>query len=69
MHHPAVLATIGARPMVVGSTSSAETNPIVIIETSLGNITIELLQDTAPISGENFLAYVNDGFYEGTVFR
>ena len=48
---------------------SAQTNPVVVMETSLGNITIELLQEDAPISVENFLAYINDGFYEGTVFH
>ena len=39
------------------------------METSLGNITIELFQDKAPISVENFLTYVDDGFYSGTVFH
>lgn len=49
--------------------STAQTNPVVVMETSLGDITIELFQDRAPISVENFLAYANDGFYEGTVFH
>ena len=49
--------------------SVAQTNPVVVMETSLGDITIELFQDRAPISVENFLAYANDGFYEGTVFH
>ena len=47
----------------------AQENPVVVVETSLGNITIELLQSDAPKSVENFLAYVADGFYEGTVFH
>lgn len=51
------------------SNAAAQSNPVVVMETSLGNITIELLQEEAPISVENFLAYVNDGFYEGTVFH
>lgn len=37
--------------------------------TSLGDITLELLQDKAPLSVENFLAYVDEGFYDGTVFH
>tara|TARA_B100001123_G_scaffold438745_1_gene574187 strand:- start:8730 stop:9308 length:579 start_codon:yes stop_codon:yes gene_type:complete len=49
--------------------STAQTNPVVVMETSLGDITIELFQDRAPISVENFLEYANDGFYEGTVFH
>ena len=49
--------------------AAAQDNPIVVVETSLGNLTIELLQSDAPKSVENFLAYVNDGFFEGTVFH
>ena len=49
--------------------SSAQNNQEVVMETSHGNITIELFQDEAPKSVENFLAYANDGFYEGTVFH
>ena len=51
------------------SGASAQDNPVVVMETSLGSITIELLQSDAPKSVENFLAYVSDGFYEGTVFH
>lgn len=46
-----------------------DNNPSVIIETSLGTITIELDQANAPKSVENFLAYVRSGFYHGTVFH
>jgi len=48
---------------------SAQENPVVVIETSMGNITVELNQDRAPISVENFLGYVKDGFYDGTIFH
>src|SRR5262245_66036415 len=44
-------------------------NPIVVISTSMGDITIELFKDKAPVSVENFLSYVNEGFYSGTVFH
>jgi len=44
-------------------------NPRVLMETSLGSITLELDAAKAPISVENFLAYVRDGFYDGTVFH
>ncbi len=37
--------------------------------TSLGDIDIELLADEAPISTQNFLSYVDDGFFDGTVFH
>ncbi len=48
---------------------AAQDNPIVVIETSMGDITVELDQDKAPISVENFLGYVSDGFYDGTIFH
>ena len=44
-------------------------NPVIVIETSLGSITAELYRDKAPISVENFLSYVEDGFYNGTIFH
>ena len=44
-------------------------NPVVLMETSLGNIKIELFQKEAPISVKNFLDYVNSGFYSGTIFH
>ncbi len=45
------------------------TNPKVRIETSAGDIVIELDAEKAPISTENFLDYVNDGFYTDTIFH
>jgi len=45
------------------------TLPHVKLETSLGNITIELNQDKAPKTVKNFLNYVNSSFYDGTVFH
>ena len=41
----------------------------VVMETSKGNFVIELDGEKAPIAAENFLGYVNSGFYEGTVFH
>ena len=53
----------GTRPM------SDSTNPLVLIETTMGNITIELDAENAPISSENFLAYVEDGYFVDTIFH
>ncbi|HVL68050.1 MAG TPA: peptidylprolyl isomerase [Vicinamibacterales bacterium] len=39
------------------------------MQTTVGDITIELFKDRAPVSVENFLQYVRDGFYEGTIFH
>ena len=44
-------------------------NSIIRLETSHGNITIELDAAKAPISAENFLTYVKDGFYDATIFH
>jgi peptidyl-prolyl cis-trans isomerase B (cyclophilin B) len=46
-----------------------EKNPVVRMETSHGTITIELFKDKAPITVRNFLSYVKDGFYDGTIFH
>ncbi|WGV99706.1 peptidylprolyl isomerase [Vibrio sp. YMD68] len=43
--------------------------PKVLIETNLGPFTVELNQEQAPISVDNFLKYVEDGSYVGTIFH
>jgi len=43
--------------------------PLVAIETSAGRMVIELYPWVAPVSVENFLAYVDDGFYDGLIFH
>lgn len=44
-------------------------NPRIVIETSMGDITVELLRSAAPVSVANFLTYVQAGYYDGTVFH
>ena len=44
-------------------------NPMVLLETTSGDILIELFQDKAPDSVANFLAYADEGFYENTIFH
>lgn len=41
----------------------------VILTTSLGKIIVQLNTEKAPVSSANFLTYVNEGFYNGTVFH
>jgi peptidyl-prolyl cis-trans isomerase A (cyclophilin A) len=48
---------------------SAASPPIVVIETNLGSITVELDPVHAPITTENFLRYVRAGFYDGVIFH
>ncbi len=61
----ALLGTIA----VASSTASAADKPVVVVETSLGNITIELEPEKAPKTVENFLKYVDEGYYNGTIFH
>lgn len=44
-------------------------NPKVELKTTLGAIVIELYPENAPKTVENFLQYVKDGFYDGTIFH
>jgi peptidyl-prolyl cis-trans isomerase B (cyclophilin B) len=44
-------------------------NPRVKLETSRGEITLELYPDKVPLTVKNFLAYVESGFYDGTIFH
>ena len=44
-------------------------NPMVQIETTLGEIVLELDRDKAPVSVDNFIAYANSGHYDGTIFH
>ena len=48
---------------------SESTNPTVSIETNKGTITLELYQDKAPITVENFLSYVEKDFFADTIFH
>jgi len=43
--------------------------PVVILSTSQGDIKVELDREKAPVTVENFLGYVDDGFFEGTIFH
>jgi peptidyl-prolyl cis-trans isomerase A (cyclophilin A) len=44
-------------------------NPLVLMETSLGNLKLELFRKEAPVSVGNFLEYATSGFYNGTIFH
>lgn len=44
-------------------------NPTVVVKTNMGDITIQLNSEKAPISTENFLKYVDKKFYDGTIFH
>jgi len=64
---------LGSVILAAGPSAAAETNnggnPVVVISTSLGDITVELDAQKAPKTVANFLAYVDEGFYNDTVFH
>ena len=68
-HRPVSFLVICGLAAVLAAPPAAAQNPVVVIETSLGNITAELDRRAAPVSVANFLAYAESGFYSGTVFH
>ena len=63
---PAKPATKPATPPAAKPVPPAP-GPQVVLHTTLGDITVELYPDKAPKSVDNFLTYVKDGFYDGTI--
>ena len=68
-------ASVGAAAQANPSTTPSEgthsmsTNQRVTLHTNRGDIVIELNAEKAPKTVENFVSYVNDGFYDGTIFH
>ncbi|MGH9465582.1 MAG: peptidylprolyl isomerase [Thermoanaerobaculia bacterium] len=54
---------------VLAQSAAPAANPRVAIETSQGTIVLELELEKAPLSVANFLTYVDQGFYDGTIFH
>lgn len=59
----------GAEEKAVEGAEKPAGNPVVEMKTSEGVIKVELWQDKAPVTVQNFLRYVEEGFYEGTIFH
>jgi cyclophilin family peptidyl-prolyl cis-trans isomerase len=58
--------------LILGAGASARaerSHPLVKLETSMGDITLELYPDKAPVTVANFLEYVKAGFFDGTIFH
>ena len=75
-----LLAVIGLiiLPLMISSCNSSGKDssnkakgdsPVVLISTSAGDIKVKLNKEEAPITVENFLGYVNDGYYDGIIFH
>ena len=61
-----VLAALAAPP---ATAQEMPPNPHVLVETSMGSFEMELFRDRVPATVVNFLVYVRDGYYDGTVFH
>lgn len=56
--------------IIIGPNASAERGNVLIkLETSMGDVTLELFEDKAPETVKNFVQYVEDGHYDGTIFH
>ena len=62
-------AVVQVPPLQAPPLEPAPGNPVVRVSTSMGDVTLELFKDRAPVSVGNFLQYVADGHYEGTIFH
>ncbi|GJL75318.1 peptidylprolyl isomerase [Nitrosomonas sp.] len=62
------LITVSVLFIFCNATSHAA-NPQVLIKTNQGTVTLELYPEKAPKTVENFLHYVEDGFYKNTIFH
>jgi cyclophilin family peptidyl-prolyl cis-trans isomerase len=56
-------------PAAAPAEQKGSVKPMVTMKTSLGDIKIELYPDKAPATVKNFLSYVDDKFYDGTIFH
>jgi len=63
------IRTLFALAMFAFAAVAAAANPQVELKTNMGLITIELYADKAPKTVENFLQYVKDGHFKGTIFH
>ena len=64
-----VLCCLLGAPVAVEAAEEGPVNPKVVMKTTDGDIIIELYAEKSPVTVENFLAYVDAGYYDGTVFH
>ena len=63
------MAALIALAVGMAGAQTKKVNPVVVLETSKGNIEIELNPDKAPITVSNFLWYVDNKFFDGLIFH
>ncbi len=64
-----IISILGVLMAFAITIQANKTNPKVIMKTSMGDITIELYPDKAPITVKNFFSYVDEKFFDGTIFH
>ena len=65
----AIIVIATTAPAFAKKKQADMSDPVVVMETSKGTVKIELWQDKAPVTVKNFLRYVDEKFYDGTVFH
>src|SRR5688572_22248932 len=65
----AMSVCLAAGLSTLGTGMSAEATSVVEMKTNKGTIVLELDAAKAPVTVANFLAYANEGFYDGTIFH
>jgi len=69
MRRIAFLMVLALAPVVSTLIFAEEKNPVVVIDTSVGAIEVELFADKAPNTVKNFLEYTNEKFFDNTIFH
>ncbi len=69
--HTTTVAAVAALGTMAFAQDDKKTNdnPVVELKTNMGSIKVELFADKSPITVKNFLGYVDDKFYDGTIFH
>jgi peptidylprolyl isomerase len=62
-------ATPNSQNNIMKQTQEMNENPTLVMQTTLGEITIELFMDSTPLTAENFLSLAKEGFYDGIKFH
>jgi cyclophilin family peptidyl-prolyl cis-trans isomerase len=65
----AIASYLLTTPITISAAEPRPDNPRVLMETNDGDVVIELYAEKSPVTVENFLAYVDAGYYDGTVFH
>lgn len=64
-----MLLTLSVASLADSTESASSANPRVLMTTNMGDIELELFQDAAPVSVENFLTYIDAKHYDGMLFH